>query len=70
MKDTIYLIPNAVKGGRPGAVLRNQDGHPLGYWRGSMNEIALLARKNWSGAIIIRCDSKGHPLSSAPPAAS
>ena len=70
MKDTIYLIPNAVKGGRPGVALRNEHGHPLRYWYGSMNAVAALAQDTWPGATIVRCSSDGQPLpSSTPPVA-
>ena len=62
MKNTIYLIPNAVKGGQPGVAIRNQNGHPLRYWYGSMDAVAKLAQQTWPEAKIVRCNAEGHPI--------
>ena len=62
MKDTIYLIPNAVRDGQPGVAIRNESGYPLRYWYGSMDAVAKLAQRTWPEANIIRCNAEGQPI--------
>jgi len=47
-RRNLYIIPNAVEGGRPGAVIRNESGHPLQYLYGTMEEIAKLVQRRWA----------------------
>jgi len=70
MNDRMYLVPNPIKGGRLGVMVRNESGHPIQYYYGRMTACIKWAALRWPGHKIVECDAKGQVvISCAPPVA-